>query len=152
MDRLTGAMVPAQERPIKVVQFGEGNFLRAFVDYMIDIANEKMNFNGSVAIVKPISFGSLERFHDQDCRYTVLLRGLKDGERYEETRVVTSVAKAVDCYTEYDAYMALAELLRRQQHHRGRHHAGRDGRLQRLPAEDLPGQADAVPLPSRGAL
>ena len=110
MDRLTGAMVPAQERPIKVVQFGEGNFLRAFVDYMIDIANEKMNFNGSVAIVKPISFGSLERFHDQDCRYTVLLRGLKDGERYEETRVVTSVSKAVDCYTEYDAYMALSEV------------------------------------------
>ena len=46
-------------REINVVQFGEGNFLRAFVDYMIDIANEKGVFNGDVAIVKQISFGSL---------------------------------------------------------------------------------------------
>lgn len=49
-------------KPIKVMQFGEGNFLRAFVDYMLDILNEKGNFDGSIAIVKPISFGSLDMF------------------------------------------------------------------------------------------
>ena len=58
-----------------MVQFGEGNFLRAFVDYMIDIANEKGVFDGNVAIVKPISFGSLENFHKQNNNYTVVLRG-----------------------------------------------------------------------------
>ena len=79
MDRLTAKLAPAPARPIRVAQFGEGNFLRAFVDYMIDIANEKGVFDGSVAIVKPIAFGNLDRFHQQDCRYTVLLRGLKDG-------------------------------------------------------------------------
>ncbi len=52
------------ERPIKVIQFGEGNFLRAFVDYMLDIANEKGGFDGSIAIVKPISFGSLDAFRE----------------------------------------------------------------------------------------
>ena len=46
------------ERPIRVVQFGEGNFLRAFVDYMLDIANEKGYFNGNILIVKPIAFGT----------------------------------------------------------------------------------------------
>ena len=64
------------ERPVKVLQFGEGNFLRAFVDYMIDIANEQGKFNGDIVLVKPIEFGSLDRFHDQECQYTVQLRGM----------------------------------------------------------------------------
>ena len=49
------------ERPVKVLQFGEGNFLRAFVDYMIDIANEQGKFNGDIVLVKPIEFGSITR-------------------------------------------------------------------------------------------
>ncbi len=57
MERLNAAMAPAPVRPVKVLQFGEGNFLRAFVDYMIDIANEKSDFNGSVALVKADSDG-----------------------------------------------------------------------------------------------
>ena len=97
-------------REIKVVQFGEGNFLRAFVDYMIDIANEKGVFNGDVAIVKPISFGSLERFHKQDNLYTVSLRGKLDGKTYVENRAVTCVNKVVDSYSEYEDYAALAKL------------------------------------------
>ena len=81
MERLNAAMVPAPVRPVKVLQFGEGNFLRAFVDYMIDIANEKSDFNGSVALVKPIQMGTLfPAFKEQDYRYTVMLRGLVDGQ------------------------------------------------------------------------
>ena len=110
MDRLTARLAPAPERPVRVMQFGEGNFLRAFVDYMIDIANEKGVFDGSVAIVKPIAFGNLDRFTQQDCRYTVLLRGLKDGRPYEETRVVTAVSRAIDPFSDYGAYAALARL------------------------------------------
>ena len=60
MERLNAKMVNVTKRPVKVMQFGEGNFLRAFVDYMLDIANEKTDFNGSVVLVKPITFGSLE--------------------------------------------------------------------------------------------
>lgn len=97
-------------RPIKVVQFGEGNFLRGFVDYMIDISNEKGVFDGDVAIVKPIEFGDLKRFHGQDNIYTVMLRGRVEGKPYVEKRVVTSVQKAIDTYGEYDAYMDLAKL------------------------------------------
>ena len=108
MERLNAAKAPAAQRPVKVLQFGEGNFLRAFVDYMIDIANEKTDFNGSVVLVKPIPFGSLDRFHDQDCRYTVILRGLQDGKPVELTRLITSVRDAVDCGSEYDKYMAYA--------------------------------------------
>ena len=99
-----------KERPIRIVQFGEGNFLRAFVDYMTDVANEKGLFNGNVAIVKPISFGSLERFQKQNNLYTVSLRGKKDGKTYVENRAVTSVGKVLDCYGEYEDYLALARL------------------------------------------
>lgn len=97
-------------REIKIIQFGEGNFLRGFVDYMVDVANEKGVFNGDVAIVKPISFGDLERFHAQDNLYTVSLRGKLNGETYVENRVITCVQKALDTYNNYEEYTALARL------------------------------------------
>ena len=114
MNRLTAANAPAAARPVKVLQFGEGNFLRAFVDYFIDIANEKAGFDGSVVPVKPITFGNLDMFHEQDCRYTVMLRGLVDGEAVEQSRLITSVSDAVDAYGEYEKYAAYArcETLR----------------------------------------
>ena len=110
MERLNKQMTGKKERPIKVVQFGEGNFLRAFVDYMIDIANEQGRFDGDIVLIKPIPFGNLDMFHEQDCQYTVSLRGVVDGEARVLNRQVTSVADAVDSYSEYDKYMALADL------------------------------------------
>ena len=98
------------ELPIKILQFGEGNFLRAFVDWMIDIANEKGAFDGSIAIVKPISFGSLDSFKEQDNLYTVLLRGKENGKVVNDSRIITSVAKALDCEEDYNEYMSLAKL------------------------------------------
>ena len=110
MEKLNAAMAPAPKRPVKVIQFGEGNFLRAFADWMIDIANEKTDFNGSIVLVKPINIGTLfPAFKEQDYRYTVLLRGLVDGKPVEQSRVVTSVSDAVDCYQSYDAYAAYAK-------------------------------------------
>ena len=103
-------MTGKKERPIKVLQFGEGNFLRAFVDYMIDIANEQGKFDGDVVLVKPIEFGNLDRFHNQECQYTVQLRGRVDGEPKKINRIVTSVADAVDAYGEYEKYADYAKL------------------------------------------
>ncbi len=97
-------------RPIKVVQFGEGNFLRAFPDYLIDIANEKGYFDGSIAVVKCVEFGSLERFKKQDNLYTVILRGKDGGEVINTPRIVTSIEKSVGCYEEFDEYLALAGI------------------------------------------
>ena len=110
METLNRQMTGKKERPVKVVQFGEGNFLRAFVDYMIDIANEQGKFDGDIVLIKPIEFGNLENFHKQGCQYTVSLRGIVDGEAKVLNRQVTSVADAVDSYGEYDKYMSLAEI------------------------------------------
>ena len=103
-------MTAKNDYPIKVVQFGEGNFLRAFVDYFIDIANEKGVFGGGIAIVKPISFGSLDAFREQNNLYTVVLRGKENGEVINSSRVITSVRKVLDCKDDFDEYMALARL------------------------------------------
>lgn len=110
MKQLNNELAPAVERPIKVVQFGEGNFLRAFVDYMFDIANEKGLFDGSIVLIKPISFGTLERFKAQNCRYNVQLRGRVDGEEYVETRLITSVKDAVSPFDDYEEYINLAKV------------------------------------------
>lgn len=110
MEHLNKEKTGKVERPVKVLQFGEGNFLRAFVDYMIDIANERGEFDGDIVLVKPIEFGNLDRFHKQDCQYTVQLRGIQDGEAKKINRVVTSVADAVDAYSEYEKYNDFAKL------------------------------------------
>ena len=99
-----------KEYPIKVLQFGEGNFLRAFVDYMIDIANEKNVFNGSVAIVKPRQSGNLDAYRRQDNLYTVLIRGKENGEIVNDSRLITCVSKTLGCGADYDEFMALAKL------------------------------------------
>ncbi len=110
MELLSKQKTGKKERPVKVLQFGEGNFLRAFVDYMIDIANEKGEFDGDIVLVKPIEFGTLDRFHEQECQYTVQLRGIVDGEPKKINRIVTSVADAVDAYGEYEKYADFAKL------------------------------------------
>ena len=110
METISNQMAPGLQRPVKVVQFGEGNFLRAFVDYMIDIANEKEKFDGSIVLIKPIEFGTLDKFREQDCRYTVSLRGVVDGEPAILDRKITSVSDVVAACEEYDKFMALAEI------------------------------------------
>ncbi len=114
MQRLNKSITHAVDRPVKVMQFGEGNFLRAFVDYIFDVTNEKTDFNGGVVIVKPIEFGNLDRFHDQECQYTLQLRGFENGQPKKITRVITSVVDAVAAIEDYDKYMeyGLCDTLR----------------------------------------
>lgn len=69
--------------PERVIQFGEGNFLRAFVDYFFDIANESGGFNGKIVVVTPNSGRNIPRFEAQDCLYTLYLRGVENGKTIE---------------------------------------------------------------------
>ncbi len=110
MELLSKSKTGKKERPVKVLQFGEGNFLRGFVDYMIDIANEKGEFDGDIVLVKPIEFGSLDRFHAQESQYTVSLRGIVDGKPTIQNRIVTSVTDVVAAHEEYEKYSAFAKL------------------------------------------
>ncbi len=93
---------------MKILQFGEGNFLRAFVDYMIDVANEKGVTDASVTIVKPIAAGDLSKLRAQNCTYTLLTRGKQKGEVIENTRVIHSVSDALCCYNDFDKVLGCA--------------------------------------------
>jgi len=101
-------VVKTVKRPEKILQFGEGGFLRAFVDWQIDIVNEKTDFNGNIVIVQPLEKGMIDAMNAQDNLYTTVLRGMKDGKPTVETRAINSVSRSINPYTNYDDYIALA--------------------------------------------
>ena len=98
-----------ENAPEKVMQFGEGNFLRAFVDYFFDIANEKADWNGKVVLVQPIAQGLTEYINNQQGLYTLYLRGSQNGEKVDEKRVISSVSRCLNPYTEWDKVLELAK-------------------------------------------
>lgn len=110
MKTLNKEMAAVRQRPLRLMQFGEGNFLRAFVDYMVDISNEKGVSDIGIAVVKPIPFGNLERFRQQDNLYTVILRGQMDGKVVNDARIVTSIQKTIDAYESYGELVETACL------------------------------------------
>jgi len=90
--------------PVKVIQFGEGNFLRAFVDWMFHQANKKGNLNAGVVVVQPLDFGMVDMLKKQDCLYHVALEGIKDGQPIKENELIDCIVDAVNPYKEYQAY------------------------------------------------
>ncbi len=95
--------------PIKVMQFGGGNFLRAFVDVMIQQLNTEADFNAGVAIVKPTERGDYSALKAQDGLFTVVLDGIKNGELIAEKTIVSCIQEVIHAYNEWDAYLNLAE-------------------------------------------
>lgn len=98
-----------KDAPERVLQFGEGNFLRAFVDYFLDVANEKGCFDGKVVLVQPIEVGLTDLVNSQDGLYTLYLRGSEQGEKVDERRLISCVSRCVDPYRDFDALLRCAE-------------------------------------------
>ena len=92
-------------RPEKVIQFGEGGFLRGFVDWMLQKMNNEGVFSGNVVVVQPIEVGMCDMLEKQNCVYTHIIRGSEG----VETTVVDTISRTVKPYEDFDAYMALAE-------------------------------------------
>lgn len=108
MDRLSRVIKPFPKRPIKVVQFGEGNFLRAFVDPFIQTLNEKGLFDGNVAVIQPMPQGRVRDLEQQDGLYTLILEGIDQGQVVSERKIVDVLSEFIDPYTQYKAYLDLA--------------------------------------------
>jgi tagaturonate reductase len=99
------------EHPVyqeKILQFGEGNFLRAFVDWQIDVLNKKTDFNGSVVVVQPRGSEKIERLNEQDGLFTLYLQGMKEGKAVNEHMIVNSISRGIDLVKDYDKYVDLA--------------------------------------------
>ena len=117
MDKLCYQTLEAQgydgyllkDAPERVLQFGEGNFLRAFVDYFIDVMNEKAGFNGKVVLTQPIAPGLAGMINDQEGLYTLFLRGRENGEQVNRKRVISCVSRCLNPYENYQALLDCAK-------------------------------------------
>lgn len=94
--------------PERVLQFGEGNFLRAFVDYFIDMMNEKAGFDTKVVLAQPIAPGLAPMINAQEGLYTLLLRGSENGRAVDDRRVISCVSRCLNPYEDYAALLAVA--------------------------------------------
>ncbi len=92
----------------KILQFGEGNFLRAFVDDFFDIANERVGYNGKAVLVQPIAQGLTELINKQEGLYTLYLRGSENGQKMDEKRVISCVSRCINPYGEWDKVLEVA--------------------------------------------
>lgn len=105
LNRETAGNLPAY--PERIIQFGEGNFLRAFCDWIIQRMNDELNFNSSVAVVQPIAQGLGDLINSQDGLYHLILEGMKDGEAVREKQLIDCITRCINPYSEYAAYEAL---------------------------------------------
>jgi tagaturonate reductase len=107
--RQAGAQKLQLGYPVKVLQFGEGNFLRAFVDWMLHEMNRRELFGGRALVVQPLDHGTVDQLNQQDGLYTLLLRGVQGGEVKEERQVIQSVAQGINPYQDWPGFLDWAK-------------------------------------------
>jgi len=108
--KLNRELINSQEKlPIKIVQFGGGNFMRGFTDYVIDKLNKEAGFNAGIVNVQPTPGGSVHKLEEQDNVYTLFSRGIKKGEIIDTKQVISAIQKSINPYTHYDEFLALAK-------------------------------------------
>ncbi|MGC4129151.1 MAG: tagaturonate reductase [Bergeyella sp.] len=95
--------------PIKVLQFGEGNFLRAFVDYLIDKMNKEAGFDAGVVVVQPTVGGLVDKLEEQENLYTLFIRGVKKGKIVDDQRIISAIQRSFSPYEHYQEYLDLAK-------------------------------------------
>ncbi len=109
MEDLNRTNHPCKDRPIKVMQFGEGNFLRAFVDWILQDLNDKGVIDANVAVVQPTPMGRVRDLEKQDGLYTVCLEGIDNGEKVQSRQIIDVLRDFIDPYTEYAKYLGYAK-------------------------------------------
>ena len=95
--------------PERIIQFGEGNFLRAFVDWIVFNMNNKADFNSSVVIVQPLANGMIDMLNDQDGLYHLNLQGLDKGQPVDSIELIDVVSRCLNPYSQFQDYLKLAE-------------------------------------------
>lgn len=109
MRELNKETTPLKQRPERIIQFGEGNFLRAFADWIIWNMNEKTDFDSSVVVVQPIDKGMIDLLQKQDNLYHVNLQGIEKGEAVNSLTLIDVISRSLNPYSEFEAFMKLAE-------------------------------------------
>ena len=110
MERLNRTTAPQARRYTeKIIQFGEGNFLRGFIEWIIWNTNKKTDFDGSVVVVQPIEKGMIDVLNEQDGLYHLNLQGMQNGKSIDTVEMIDVISRALNPYREFDEYLKLAE-------------------------------------------
>lgn len=108
MKTLNQQMRSGSSLPERVLQFGEGNFLRAFIDWMFQRMNDAGVFNGRAVVVQPLENGLVEMLNEQDALYTLYLRGIESGKTINQHELIQSISRGINPYREWPAYLETA--------------------------------------------
>jgi tagaturonate reductase len=92
-----------------IIQFGEGNFLRGFFDYFLDVMNKNGLYDGKAVVIQPIPEGKCAALNAQNSKYNLYLRGIENGEIKQEHRLIESISRCINPYVDFDEYLALAD-------------------------------------------
>ena len=109
LQKLNAQTAPKRIHTERIIQFGEGNFLRCFIDWIVQQMNEQAGFDSSVVVVQPIERGMVDMLNGQDCLYHVNLQGLLEGQPVNTLTLIDSVSRALSPYADFDAFLALAD-------------------------------------------
>lgn len=99
-----------KKRDLKVIQFGEGNFLRAFIEWIFQTGNDKGIINTNFTVVQPLPLGRVKDLKEQDGLYTLYLEGIQDGESKQEIKRIDVLENFINPYEEYQDYLDLAKV------------------------------------------
>ena len=109
MERLNRTTANAVKYPEKIIQFGEGNFLRAFVDWIIWKTDKATDFNAGVVVVQPIDKGMVDVLNGQDGLYHLNLQGIDKGTPVDSLEMIDVITRGINPYSDFDSYISLAE-------------------------------------------
>lgn len=109
MRQLNRKNVSVQSYPERIIQFGEGNFLRAFVDWIVFNMNRQAAFNSSVVVVQPIENGMVDMLNSQDGLYHLNLQGVEHGKVVDSVELIDVISRGLNPYKEFSEYLKLAE-------------------------------------------
>jgi len=109
VENISRKIVNKVDHPVKIMQFGEGNFLRAFVDWIVDSMNKKANFNAGVVVVQPMPFGRVKELSEADGLYTLYLQGLNNGQTVKSHQVIDCLEDFVNPFEDYQKYLDYAK-------------------------------------------
>ena len=94
---------------VTIIQFGEGVFLRGFVDHFVDVLNKQGIYDGKAVVIQPRPGGKVKPLQDQGCKYNLFLRGIRGGEAVSEHHLVESISRCLDPYQQFADFLALAD-------------------------------------------
>lgn len=102
-------MLSKVSRTERIIQFGEGAFLRGFFDWIVQMTNERTDFFANAVVVQPIENGLCKKLEEQGCVYTHIMRGSRGEENVVDKKVINVISRTVEPYRDFDAYLSLAE-------------------------------------------